>query len=214
MKSFFSRVSFGLVAFSGLLLTRHASAADEAPQPQPPTRTIIMDDKPVRTGIGLTLGAGGGTAFSGSSDFGMQLAMTYTLPRLAFSAGVMGQGALSGASSAAGHSDYLSSSAWFVGARYFLSESRSPSAVVPFVGGGFGWEGVSFAQRNPAGTPDVYSTTSGAGAFGVVGLSMLRTSQVGVELALQVDAPFFASPTGNGRRYVLPSLLTVAVAFH
>ena len=84
---------------------------------------------------------------------------------------------------------------WGVGARYMLTKEDA----APFIGGGLAFMAI---QRN---THD----ENGLGAFGEVGLEMLRLHRNHVGLALRADAPLFAVSS----RYVMPLSLAVSMTF-
>lgn len=84
---------------------------------------------------------------------------------------------------------------WGVGARYMLGQQD----VAPFVGAGLAFMAV---QRNT-------HSENGLGAFGEVGLEMLRLHKNHVGVALRADAPMFAVSS----RYVMPLSLAVSMTF-
>lgn len=84
---------------------------------------------------------------------------------------------------------------WGVGARYMLGQQD----VAPFVGAGLAFMAL---QRNT-------HSESGLGAFGEVGLEMLRLHKNHLGVALRADAPMFTVSS----RYVMPLSLAVSMTF-
>ena len=81
-----------------------------------------------------------------------------------------------------------------IGGRYFFNKQN----ISPYVGGGFALNSASYETRTPK-YDDYYSHDSegdsGLGAYGVVGIELLRLSQSRLRLELRVDRPFFTLPS-------------------
>ena len=92
-----------------------------------------------------------------------------------------------------------------VGGRFYLTASE----IAPYVGAGLGFSYFELYRKNEA-SPE----GSGVGAFGELGLELLRTHSVGMATSLRVDAPFYALKTANASTYAVPLSLNLGLLFH
>lgn len=99
------------------------------------------------------------------------------------------------------------------GARYYFSDGD----VAPFAGGGVAISAIG-VERDADGDLD----GAGFGAYGAVGVELLRTHHTSLETSLRVDAPFYAlhgysysrSASYAETAYVMPISLNVGLSFH
>ena len=120
-----------------------------------------------------------------------------------------------------GHDEYgddgnrFSFHSWSIGGRYFFNKQN----MSPYVGGGISIVGASYetkgTQRKKDGISDEWEghddydleDKSGLGAYGVVGIEILRLARSRLKLELRVDRPFFKLPS----RDMMP--ITVGISF-
>lgn len=83
-----------------------------------------------------------------------------------------------------------------LGARYFFSAG----GVSPYIGGGLAYSSIWIASGTPAGiliderNAPFSGTANGLGAYGEIGVEMLRTRHAHIHIALRLDAPFYSVP--------------------
>jgi hypothetical protein len=92
-----------------------------------------------------------------------------------------------------------------VGGRLYLTSGE----LAPFVGAGLG---LSYFQIHREGEPS--PDGSGFGAFGEVGVELLRTHSVAMGAFLRGDAPFYSLEAAHVKTYVVPVSLNLALLFH
>jgi hypothetical protein len=148
--------------------------ASETPQ-QKLIRGVMAFDGGIYGGTGLG-------ASSGASA-GVGVGLLYRAGNL----GVGGQGRAGGIGS---NNEKLTSLSLDVGARYYLSTAD----IAPYIGGGF--EISAFEVKNAQG--DI--SGSGCGAYGAVGVELLRTHNAAISASLRADLPFY-SLTGDSYSY-------------
>jgi hypothetical protein len=156
---------------------------------------------------------GEASAASGGFDLGIG----YRAGRLGLSA----DGRLGGVGSS---DNKISGGSLDVGGRFYITDSD----VSPFVGGGFELSYTNISQPY-GGTYNGDLSGSGAGAFGTVGVEMLRTHHMGFVAAGRIDTPFYSldgqrsvtSANANSdyasrkvSTYAMPISLTVGLIFH
>ena len=100
---------------------------------------------------------------------------------------------------------------WSIGGRYFFNKQN----ISPYVGGGLAIVGASYETKRTQRKDewgeeyDYYDSEddSGLGAYGVVGIEILRLSESRLNLELRVDRTFFKLPTQD----VMP--ITLGISF-
>ena len=121
-----------------------------------------------------------------------------------------------------GHDEYgddgnrFSFHSWSIGGRYFFNKQN----MSPYVGGGISIVGASYETKGTQRKKDKISDEwelyddhdpeekSGLGAYGVVGIEILRLAQSRLKLELRVDRPFFKLPS----RDIMP--ITVGISLY
>ena len=92
-----------------------------------------------------------------------------------------------------------------VGGRLYLTASE----IAPYIGAGLGFSYFQLHRKHEA-SPD----GSGVGAFGEVGLELLRAHSVGMAASVRADAPFYALEAANASTYAVPLSLNLGLLFH
>lgn len=108
--------------------------------------------------------------------------------------GIIGSGRLGGIGSA---DNKIASAMLDMGGRYYLSSGDA----APFIGAGFE---ISYLNVQD-------NSGSGIGAYGTIGVEMLRTHHMGFVAAARVDAPFYAL---EDSKYAAPISVQFAMVFH
>lgn len=101
--------------------------------------------------------------------------------------------------------DKIGTASLDVGGRAYLSSGET----APFLGAGVE---LIYLDLTSSKGPDVEG--SGIGAFGEIGVEMLRTHHTALTASVRVDAPFFGLSSYSASQYVAPASLNVGMLFH
>ena len=129
-----------------------------------------------------------GTSVPGTdivAEAGYEFGWSYETP--AYAVGTEFRG--SGRDNYEDDSDSFSFFSWSIGGRYFFNKQN----ISPYVGGGLAIVGASYETLVLYDDHSSYDSEddSGLGAYGVVGIEVLRLSESRLNLELRVDRPFF-----------------------
>ena len=122
-----------------------------------------------------------------------------------YRAGNVGIG-MSGRAGGIGSSDEkLSLASVDVGGRFYLTTGET----APYVGAGLGFAYFQVRHKEVGGQDG-----SGLGAFGEVGVELLRTHSVAMAASVRSDVPFFALQSASTSTYVVPLSFNLGLLFH